>query len=267
MILNHLSIENFRNFEKVEIDLTNRNIVFGLNDIGKSNFLCALRFLLDRNFRRGGFTDSDYYYKNTTKEIIITLKIDTSDENDDDNKKIFTMMKGTIPSDADFVYIQLKSVYDSQALIGEPNLYWGVELSELEEIPSSQSYFEVDKYFNVVYIDSSIQLENTFKRAEEKGLITREQYMKDGGRNRSFGDKIKQLKDYLPDFMVSNTIIYNVLSKGIHELDEETCKEIFPILQSCIELILDEEIAIQKKEALTKSAQQRLSEIGSKLKK
>ncbi|NRF93775.1 AAA family ATPase [Paenibacillus frigoriresistens] len=42
MILKHLTIENFRNFENISMDLTNRNIVFGLNDIGKSNFLSAI---------------------------------------------------------------------------------------------------------------------------------------------------------------------------------------------------------------------------------
>ncbi|WP_353804858.1 AAA family ATPase [Mammaliicoccus lentus] len=46
MILNYLTIENFRNFKDVELDLTNRNIIFGLNDIGKSNFLSALRFFI-----------------------------------------------------------------------------------------------------------------------------------------------------------------------------------------------------------------------------
>lgn len=171
MILKHLSIKNFRNFQNVDIDLTNRNIVFGLNDIGKSNFLCSIRFLLDRNFRRYGFLDTDFYNKETSREIIITLKIDIADdEEDDDNKKIYSMMRGAIPSGVEEIYIQLKSKYNNETLIGEPNLFWGVDLEDLGEIPSSQSYFELDKYFNVVYIDSSIQLENTFKRYSKEIL-------------------------------------------------------------------------------------------------
>jgi putative ATP-dependent endonuclease of the OLD family len=165
MILKQLIVENFRNFENVDIDLINRNIVFGLNDIGKSNFLSAIRFLLDRNYRRNGFMDSDFYNKDTNREIVITLKIDVADdEENDDNKKIYTMMSGAIPSGAEEIYIQLRSVYDNETLMGEPNLFWGVDLEDLEEIPSSQSFFELDKYFNVVYIDSSIKLEETFKR-------------------------------------------------------------------------------------------------------
>ncbi|WP_232700185.1 ATP-dependent nuclease [Brevibacillus daliensis] len=170
MILKHLTIENFRNFENVNIDLTNRNIVFGLNDIGKSNFLSAIRFLLDRNFRRNGFMDSDFYNKDTNRQIVITLKIEIADEENDDNKKIYTMMSGAIPSGAKEIYIQLKSVYNGESLLGEPNLFWGIDLDDLEEIPSSQSYYELDKYLNIVYIDSSIQLENTFKRYSKEIL-------------------------------------------------------------------------------------------------
>ncbi|MED1865841.1 AAA family ATPase [Fictibacillus nanhaiensis] len=165
MLLKQLIIENFRNFENMDIDLTNRNIIFGLNDIGKSNFLSAIRFLLDRNFRRNGLTDSDFYDKDTNREIVISLKIDIADdEENDDNKKIYTMMSGAIPSGAEEIYIQLKAIYDAEALMGQPNLFWGVDLENLEAIPSNQSFFELDKYFNVVYIDSSIKLEDTFKR-------------------------------------------------------------------------------------------------------
>ncbi|MDM5207646.1 AAA family ATPase [Cytobacillus kochii] len=119
MILKQLTIENFRNFENIDIDLTNRNIVFGLNDIGKSNFLSAIRFLLDRNFRRNGLMDSDFYDKDVNREIVITLKIAIADdEENDDNKKIYTMMSGAIPSGAEEIFLQLKALYDGEALMG-----------------------------------------------------------------------------------------------------------------------------------------------------
>ena len=37
-----ISIRNFRNFENIEIGISNKNIFFGLNDIGKTNFLYAI---------------------------------------------------------------------------------------------------------------------------------------------------------------------------------------------------------------------------------
>ena len=35
MKLSRLMIENFRNFEDVAINLSNKNVVFGMNDVGK----------------------------------------------------------------------------------------------------------------------------------------------------------------------------------------------------------------------------------------
>jgi putative ATP-dependent endonuclease of the OLD family len=203
MILRHLSIVNFRNFENVNLDLTNRNIVFGLNDIGKSNFLAAIRFLLDRNFRRNGFMDSDFYNKDTNREIEITLKINIDDEENDDNKKIYTMMSGAISSGAEDIYIQLKSVYDGETLLGEPNLFWGVNLDNLEEIPSSQSFYELDKYFNVVYIDSSIQLETVFKRYS-KEILKGESSLSEKER-KSLSTQIKKLNNRIGNLSTIKT--------------------------------------------------------------
>lgn len=33
-----IEIKNFRNFEDVKIDLANKNVFFGLNDVGKNQF-------------------------------------------------------------------------------------------------------------------------------------------------------------------------------------------------------------------------------------
>ena len=62
-----IRIKNFRNFEDINIKLSNKNVFFGLNDVGKTNFLYALRFLFDRNIRKNGFIDSDFYQKKTLK--------------------------------------------------------------------------------------------------------------------------------------------------------------------------------------------------------
>lgn len=79
-------IENFRNFEKIEVNISNKNIFFGLNDIGKTNFLYAMRYVFDRNTRRNGFLDSDFHKKNVKEPIKITIVIDISDIDDSDNQ-------------------------------------------------------------------------------------------------------------------------------------------------------------------------------------
>lgn len=50
--------------------------------------------------------------------------------------------------------------------------------------------------------------------------------------------KIKLLKDYLPSILVENRKLYAILSKGIHELTEVECLDLFPKVQLAIELIL-----------------------------
>ncbi len=66
-------------------------------------------------------------------------------------------------------------------------------------------------------------------------------------------DKIKVLKEYLPEIMVKNANIYSILSKGIHELNEEECIKYFYTLKMGIELILDEEIQRNELDLKTKA--------------
>jgi hypothetical protein len=61
-------------------------------------------------------------------------------------------------------------------------------------------------------------------------------------RNARMDDKVTILKDYLPPFLVNNKMIYSILSKGIHELDEDECKEYFETIRKSIEYILKQEL-------------------------
>ena len=76
--------------------------------------------------------------------------------------------------------------------------------------------------------------------------ITKEQIAKS-----DFKEKINLAKESLPEFLVENKKIYSILSKGIHELEEEECKGYFPILRTAIEIILDEQI--EKKDKAKKN--------------
>lgn len=67
-----------------------------------------------------------------------------------------------------------------------------------------------------------------------------------------FKDKIEILKKYLPSVLVTNRNIYGIVSKGIHELSEEECLSMFPLIKTGIELILDDIIA--EKERIAKAS-------------
>ncbi|AFD06238.1 hypothetical protein [Solitalea canadensis] len=80
-------------------------------------------------------------------------------------------------------------------------------------------------------------------------------------------DKINLLKDYLPDFLVTNKSLYSILSLGVHELSEEDCLKHFDSLRVGIELILDEKVDTLKKQEKIAEAQKKISTILGLVKK
>tara|TARA_B110000114_G_scaffold184875_1_gene229843 strand:+ start:120 stop:998 length:879 start_codon:yes stop_codon:yes gene_type:complete len=96
-----------------------------------------------------------------------------------------------------------------------------------------------------VYLRRIIEKHIVYPKIQEliaEGSVTNEQISKS-----DFKEKIKLSKDKLPSFLVENTKIYSILSKGIHELEEEECKSYFPILRTAIEIVLEEEIEQKEK--------------------
>lgn len=166
-----IAIKNFRNFKDISIELTNKNVLFGMNDVGKTNFLYALRFLFDKDIRKQNFKDADYYKKNTDEPIEIILAIDISDTEDDDCKKLRARLKGAILSDQNIVYIKLRATYDKKEMVGIPMLYWGGDLKELEEIKVHGTFYEIDYVFNVIYIDAYVDLYALFKKNASTLLV------------------------------------------------------------------------------------------------
>ncbi len=79
--------------------------------------------------------------------------------------------------------------------------------------------------------------------------------------NIDFKSKVERVKELLPDFLVKNKKIHGILSKGIHELEEQECKDYFNILRTSIEIILDEEIERIEKEKKTKQVEKELNNI------
>jgi len=56
-------------------------------------------------------------------------------------------------------------------------------------------------------------------------------------------EKILLLSSHLPRTLVENRKVYSILSVGIHDLEEEECAALFPVVQAGIELVLEEKIA------------------------
>ncbi len=167
MNFKNISIKNFRNFENITIDLTNKNVLFGMNDIGKTNFLYALRFIFDKDVRRQNFNDTDYYKKEVDMPIEIIIAIDISDTEDTNSQKLRAKLKGAILSNQDIVYIKAQAFYNEKEMVGIPILYWGGDIEELEEMKVHGTFFEIDYIFNTIYIDAYVDLYTLFKKKRE----------------------------------------------------------------------------------------------------
>ncbi|MHB8067090.1 MAG: short-chain dehydrogenase [Desulfobaccales bacterium] len=79
-------------------------------------------------------------------------------------------------------------------------------------------------------------------------------------------EKIILLKNHLPPFLVENRAIYAILSKGVHELSEQECLSAFPIVKLGIEMILDEKIREQKRQAKEAEAREAIAKLKEGLK-
>ena len=164
MEFNSISIKNFRNFEDISIDLRNKNVFFGMNDIGKTNLLCAIRYLFDRDMRRTDLVDTDYFKRTTKKPIEITATIDIT-ENNIDTEKLRARLKGCIGSSDTTVFIRMTAEYNEQENRGDITLKWGCDENKLVEMKStSGGFIELDALFQVYYINSYIDLHNLFKK-------------------------------------------------------------------------------------------------------
>lgn len=159
-----ISIKNFRNFKNMKVDLSNKNIFFGMNDVGKTNFLHALRYVFDKDIRKQNLLDSDFHDKQTNNPIEIIVALNISDTLCVDSQKLRAQLKGALSSEHTKIYIKLMAAYDYTELIALPLLYWGGDLKNLHEMKQRGYLYDIDYVVNVIYIDAYVDLYSLFKK-------------------------------------------------------------------------------------------------------
>lgn len=89
MRISHISIENFRNFHRLDITVGRSVVILGENQIGKTNLICALRLVLDpslpdsaRQLRAEDFWDG--IPRPLAKDIRIRISVDLADFEDNE---------------------------------------------------------------------------------------------------------------------------------------------------------------------------------------
>lgn len=90
--------------------------------------------------------------------------------------------------------------------------------------------------------------EKLLEEAHDKGKANKG-WDEENYKNAIFKDKLKMLKKYIPEEIIDiMRPSYTICSKGIHQLDEDECKEHFNGLKIAVELILDDAISKIEKE-------------------
>ncbi len=76
-------------------------------------------------------------------------------------------------------------------------------------------------------------------------------------------EKVKLLKKYLPSLLFENGFsqIYSEISNGIHNLSEEKCQNIFPLLKSALEEILIQKVELKERENRIKAIASELNKL------
>lgn len=98
---------------------------------------------------------------------------------------------------------------------------------------------------------------------EGEKMITSGQITKEDFERMRFAEKIKTVKNNIPDFLVENKSIYGILSKGIHELTEKECKTYFPVVKSAIDIILKDLITKKEEEKSRNQLKIKLEELAA----
>lgn len=188
---------------------------------------------------RNGFT-INYYF-------LIELE-----ETDGDNEKYYFQKVGQFPTIADLEISQLKKYSKVFNKNDKRELVKAIGLAS-----------------NGVGVGSFVYLRRIFENLIIKHYeIARQapEWNDDEYQKSRMAEKIGMLKDFLPEFVVKNKQIYSIVSKGIHELEEQECLEYFPVIKDAIILILEMDYENWEKQNKESEAEKNIQKIIDRLK-
>jgi predicted ATPase len=177
MIIKKLILQNWKNFQNCEIDLTERCFIIGSNASGKSNFIDALRFLRDLSKQSGGLQSAVEERGGITKIRCLAARTHT-------NVSISVELGDPEKTEPNWIY-QLNfahtggGIIKSQVKILYEKVYSGVEkrwireryenskdedeetlkYTHLEQVTANREFREIQSFFqNVEYLNIVPQL-------------------------------------------------------------------------------------------------------------
>lgn len=162
MYISQVTLKGFRNFKDATINFTEKSLVIGSNEVGKTNLLYALRLLLDSTVPETNLEpeDSDFYVHEEINEIEIIVEF--SDVCED---CVLSKLREKISDDGK-LYLAYWASRDPLSRRKTYGLLAGHSTSDLDTI-ESRFYLRV---LNVKYMGSNRDL-FAYIRRERKNLL------------------------------------------------------------------------------------------------
>lgn len=161
MQLTKILIDNYRNFNNAEINFNNHSLLFGTNDVGKTNLLRAIRLILDKSLSQVQYEadDSDYCIYSDKDYISIFLEFTVQDEVEDEY--VYSKFGKHIKEGKFYV-----AYHTSKELFNIATFYIGYsnDLSQMVEIPRSY----ITTTINCIYLDSTRDLQSYLRKAKQR---------------------------------------------------------------------------------------------------
>lgn len=164
----------------------------------------------------------------------------------------FVMKIGQCPSLADIQFAELGKKYDKFLSRGELQDYKKA-IGLAAHGVGAGSFVYLRRIFEKLITD-------TFLEHKAELGIKEQDFLKE-----RMADKVDILKSFLPSQLVAMKKIYGILSQGVHELTEQECLEYFGVLKLSIELILDQKIELEVKQAKDDAVKRQIEAINTKL--
>jgi len=78
-------------------------------------------------------------------------------------------------------------------------------------------------------------------------------------------EKIEFLKEVIPSSLYDFRMVYSIMSKGLHELSEDDCRNAFPDVVAAIEYIVEDKARLEEQEKQRDELKQRIHTTASKV--
>lgn len=192
------------------------------------------------------------------------------------HKKWYIEYQLTCTNNPDHKYIfiisieQCKNVFTIRKIGQDPSMLdvHGYDFDkykkQLEKINAYEDYKKADLSFSAhFYAGAYVYIRRIFEKMINK-------YIKDNNvelENNSIDSKIKSVKDcFDPRIRGLLKNLYNILSKGIHEFDDEQCKNYFESLKAIIDIQLEYIYTEDEKNKQSKELKTELDRISNEIK-